>query len=68
MAGISVWQLLILSIIVLLPYLLFGPILKKAGFSKWWSLIMLIPVIPVINVVAVWIFAFVKWPIERYNL
>ncbi|NOI97972.1 hypothetical protein F0232_23875 [Vibrio sp. T3Y01] len=65
MAGISVWQLLILSIIVLLPYLLFGPILKKAGFSKWWSLIMLIPVI---NVVAVWIFAFAKWPIERYNL
>jgi hypothetical protein len=65
MAGISVWQLLILSIIVLLPYLLFGPILKKAGFSKWWSLIMLIPVI---NVVAVWIFAFVKWPIERHNV
>ena len=36
-------------------------ILNKAGYSGWWSLIMLIPIV---NIVFLWIFAFSKWPKE----
>ncbi len=32
---------------------------KKAGYSGWWSLIMLVPLA---NVVAMWVFAFSDWP------
>ncbi|MHC6800150.1 hypothetical protein ACYTR9_07515 [Vibrio antiquarius] len=62
MGGISIWQLIILSLIVLIPILLFGPILKKAGFSKWWSFIMLVPIV---NIIAIWVFAHIKWPAEE---
>ncbi|KAB0470710.1 hypothetical protein F7Q91_21535 [Vibrio chagasii] len=62
MGGISIWQLIILSLILVLPVLIFGPILKKAGFSRWWSLVMLLPIG---NVIAIWVFAYVKWPSEQ---
>lgn len=65
MGGISIWQILILLIIVAIPFLLFGPIAKKAGFSKWWSLLM---IIPFINLIVLWIFAFIKWPAEDLNV
>ena len=32
---------------------------NKAGRSRWWGLFFLIPVV---NIVAIWIFAFVRWP------
>jgi len=34
---------------------------RKAGFSGWWSLLMLVPLV---NIVMIWIFAFVQWPAE----
>jgi uncharacterized membrane protein YhaH (DUF805 family) len=34
-------------------------ILRKAGYSGWWVLISLIPVI---NIVGFWCFAFMDWP------
>jgi len=37
-------------------------ILHKAGFSGWWALLMLVPVI---NIVAVWLFGFSDWPSGR---
>jgi hypothetical protein len=36
--------------------------LKRIGFSRWWVVVALIPYV---NVVGLWILAFVKWPIER---
>ncbi|WP_227010119.1 hypothetical protein [Pelagibius marinus] len=38
-----------------------GRISRKAGFSGWWSLLMLIPLV---NIVMIWVFAFVEWPAE----
>lgn len=35
--------------------------LEKAGFSGAWSLLLLVPVL---NLVMLWVFAFVSWPIE----
>ncbi|EJL28503.1 hypothetical protein PMI01_03515 [Caulobacter sp. AP07] len=36
-------------------------ILRRAGFSPWWSFLVLVPYL---NVVALWVFAFVRWPLE----
>jgi len=37
-------------------------IISKAGYSGAWSLVSLIPFV---NIIALWIFAFAKWPYER---
>ena len=43
----------------------FARILGKAGRSPWWSLLM---VLPVVNLVLIWVFAFIRWPtIEDYG-
>jgi uncharacterized membrane protein YhaH (DUF805 family) len=34
-------------------------ILRKAGYSGWWSLLTLIPIV---NIVMIWVFAFSDWP------
>ena len=37
-------------------------ILAKAGFSPWLGLLMLVPVV---NIVFLFVFAFKEWPIEK---
>jgi hypothetical protein len=39
----------------------FGNISSKAGYPRWHGFVMLIPIL---NVVAIMIFAFSAWPIE----
>jgi uncharacterized membrane protein YhaH (DUF805 family) len=58
----SLWHFVIL----LLPLAIIGVyfwmivrILNKAGYSGWWSLLM---VVPLVNIVMVWVFAFSDWP------
>jgi uncharacterized membrane protein YhaH (DUF805 family) len=34
-------------------------ILKKAGYSGWWVLLLFVPLV---NVIALWIFALSDWP------
>jgi hypothetical protein len=48
-----------------LPLLVISLIPKKAGFSRWWVLLLLIPFV---NLITVWVFAFIKWPNERSDL
>lgn len=49
--------------LVLFLFLLWVPpvvrIIQKAGFSPLWTLLALIPVV---NLVALWVFAFARWP------
>lgn len=40
-------------------------ILKKAGYSDWWTLTTFIPIV---NFIAIWVFAFAKWPNLREPL
>lgn len=35
-------------------------VFRKSGRSGWWGLLM---VIPVVNLVMVWVFAFMRWPV-----
>lgn len=55
-------QLLILLFLLVFPVLLFGPVLKKAGFSIWWALLM---ALPLVNIGMIWVFAFIEWPIDK---
>ncbi len=34
-------------------------VLLRTGFSQWWTLLVLVPLV---NLVALWIFAFSTWP------
>ena len=36
-------------------------ILRRVGLSPWWSLLVLAPYL---NIAALWVFAFTRWPIE----
>lgn len=61
MGGISIWQLIIILFIFLILLFVFGPVAGKAGYSRWWALLL---AIPIINIVLIWTFAFIKWPAE----
>lgn len=36
-----------------------GRIIDKAGYNRWWALVILAPLV---NLVFIWVFAFAKWP------
>lgn len=58
----TVAHLIVISIIFLLAILIFGPIAKRAGFSRWWALLMMVPLV---NIIIVWVFAFINWPAQN---
>jgi hypothetical protein len=40
-------------------------VLNKAGFSRVW---VLLAFIPILNIIFLWIFAFVRWPTRVANV
>jgi hypothetical protein len=52
-------SLAIVAIFFLCSLWMLGRILKRAGFHLGWSLLMWLPVV---NLVAVWAFAYLEWP------
>ena len=62
LSSIGLVQLIIVLILVLIPLLIFSRIVKKAGYSGWWALTI---IIPLINLVMIWVFAFAEWPVEK---
>lgn len=40
----------------------FGRIINRAGYSRWWLLTMFVPVL---NLIMLWIFAFADWPASK---
>jgi len=59
--GISLWSVLLILFLLFLP-LIYIPVMHKAGFSGLWVIVFYIPVL---NVIMFWVFAFVKWPVEK---
>ncbi len=62
MMPISIYGLVICLILVVLIIIPFWFIFSKAGYSKWLSLLM---VVPIINVVMLYFLAFSAWPSQR---
>ncbi|MEI6547551.1 MAG: hypothetical protein WCN85_11095 [Burkholderiales bacterium] len=42
-----------------IPILMAARVLRRAGFSRWWALLVLVPVV---NLVGLWLFAYIRWP------
>lgn len=59
MGSFSIWHWLIITIVLAVPSALFARIVVRAGLSGWWALIGLVPLI---NLIALWVFAFSAWP------
>jgi uncharacterized membrane protein len=65
MLSLSIWHLMAVVGLVLIVWALvavFGRILNRAGYSRWWLLTM---VVPVLNLIMLWVFAFASWPVTR---
>ena len=55
--GLAHWVIFAFTVVVLIYPV--GRILRRLGFSPYWSVLTLIPPL---NVFALWILAFIGWP------
>ncbi len=65
MSSFGIWHLVGLVVFALLVWAfvaVFGRILNRAGYTRWWLLIM---IVPVLNLIMLWVFAFASWPATR---
>ena len=55
-----------LTLVIIVSILLWfaARIVHKAGFSRWWCVVALVPIA---NIVMLWIFAVSDWPSLRKN-
>ncbi len=54
--------LVLVALIVWAFVAVFGRILNRAGYSRWWLLTM---VVPLVNLIMLWVFAFASWPAPK---
>ena len=62
MFSFSIWHLIALVVLVLIVWAfaaVFGRILNRAGYSRWWLLTV---AVPLLNLIMLWVFAFANWP------
>ncbi len=59
MGSVGPFMILISAALVIVPFWFIFP---KAGYSKWLSLLM---VVPLVNVIALYFLAFSQWPGQR---
>ena len=62
MFGIGLPELIVIAVIGTVVILPFWKIFKKAGYSGWLSLIM---IIPFVGILGLFYLAFAQWPIQR---
>ncbi len=62
MGGLSVFHLVIVVVVLILYFIPVVKILNKAGYSGWWSLLILVPLV---NIIMFYVFAFADWPVLR---
>jgi len=55
----SFWSVLLGLAIVIIYLIPLTQVLKRTGYSRAWVLIMFVPLI---NIIAMWFFAFMPWP------
>ncbi|WP_241693628.1 hypothetical protein [Caulobacter sp. SSI4214] len=62
MGGIGFIHWIVLITVVALYVVPISQILKRVGYSRWLTLLALIPLV---NFICFWIFAFAPWPRDR---
>lgn len=60
--GLGFGELIISLLIMVVMVLPVWRVLAKAGYSGAWSLLMFVPFV---NFAALYVFAFLEWPLER---
>ncbi|HST62003.1 MAG TPA: hypothetical protein VLK84_25100 [Longimicrobium sp.] len=60
--GLGFGELVMMLVVLIVPLIPAWRIVSKAGYSGAWSLLLFVPVA---NVIAVFVFAFAEWPLER---
>lgn len=55
-------ELVVFILLVWAFVAIFGRIVSRAGYSRWWLLTLFVPVL---NLIMLWIFAFADWPAAR---
>jgi len=58
MGAWSIWHWIVVLLLVL-PLWFFSRAVGKAGFSPWW---VLLAIVPIVNIIMLWVFAYAKWP------
>ena len=61
MGGLSLWHLILLALILSIVLVPISKILRRVGFSGWLAILY---VIPGVNLIMLWVFAFIRWPKE----
>jgi hypothetical protein len=59
MAAAALIHLIVVAFIVVVVATPFATILKRVGFSPWWVILF---VIPIVNLIALWVLARARWP------
>ena len=65
MFGLGITELFILIVLLVIlgvPTWLSARVLTKAGLSRWWAFTQ---IVPGLNFVMIWVFAFSRWPAEN---
>jgi hypothetical protein len=62
MGSFSIWHWIVVLFWIAIFLVPGWRIARKAGYHGAWSLVLLIPMV---NLIALWVFAFVRWPTER---
>ena len=57
--SLTIWSGLTMLLVLAVPAWIFSRALMKAGLSGWWALVGLIPLA---NIIGLWVFAFTEWP------
>ena len=59
MDGFGLWEFLVAIFWVVAVAVPIVKILQRTGHSPWWTIIAFIPML---NLLALWIFAYTRWP------
>ncbi|HVW50499.1 MAG TPA: hypothetical protein VHC91_08860 [Trinickia sp.] len=59
MNSMGLWSWLVVLVICLAMLYPYVRIIRRTGHSGWWLITMFVPIL---NVIMLWVFAFVKWP------
>jgi uncharacterized membrane protein YhaH (DUF805 family) len=64
-AGGALVSLIIIVVIAVIYFVPLVKILHKAGYSGWWSVLI---IVPIVNIIMLYVFAFADWPALRGNM
>ena len=60
--GLGFGELVMVLLVMVVPFIALWRIVAKAGYAGAWALLLFIPLV---NVIALLVFAFSEWPLER---